>query len=257
MAALQPPYAAFYDRWLGDFGLVHPDVGGCFSCTPCQMSDPRRLPPVRRQAQAFRADLKCCTYSPFVPNFSIGAILRSGRVEPNSDSQALVKMRKLLTLSRRQGARHLMPLGHFPDPEKVKRREALGELAFGNSEDLLCPLFEQATGLCSVWNNRPAVCSSYHCTSARGFNGLSHWAQLEDLVGLFEWTMAHEVLWRLGWTDSEIEDSESLQHNTFKGHELETFYINCSIEAEKVSSESILELMGGESVLQNMKPPCC
>lgn len=156
-----------------------------------------------RDAGPFKANLKCCTYEPFLPNFSIGRILKQ---ETNL---------KRLEEAIRKG--RLTPLGLLPGTSESQD--------FGRDDVIRCSFLsggepaEAASGTavqCSIWQERPSVCRSYFCVSDRGADGQRRWKDAEEQGNRLEWTLAHEVAWDLGFTQTEIERSDWAEWSTRK-----------------------------------------
>jgi len=144
----------------------------CSTCVMAKSDWPREA----RDPGPFAPSLKCCTFEPFIPNFSLGRIL-SANPGIALDGQ-------------------LTPLGLIP------RRSEAGD--FGREAESRCAfLTDGAT--CSIWQNRPSVCRSYYCVSDLGEKGQGLWREAERLGNEAEWTLAHELLWSLGFTQDEID----------------------------------------------------
>lgn len=139
----------------------------------------------------FAPDLKCCTHFPYVPNFTLGALLQEKRASPQ--------------LNRALNEGHATPLGLFSSPNYERQKDRLGVEGFGRALELACPFLER--GQCAIWEKRPGVCTSYFCQSQTP----DFWKENERRVSLFEWTMAHEILWRMGFTADETRHMEELR----------------------------------------------
>ncbi len=170
-----------YDRWLAVVlpqGLPVEPHATCEQCAMCST--------VKADAdQSFRADVKCCTYLPWLPNFSVGGVL-SDEGPGSREAQESVRRRMgdqrwvtPLGLARRPTARHLGELG--------------GQGSFGREKSLLCPHFnDEASGSCSIWRHRNSVCATWYCKHARGRVGQSFWNALKGLLGTAE---EHVSVW--------------------------------------------------------------
>jgi Fe-S-cluster containining protein len=134
-----------------------------------------------RDSGPFRAELKCCTFEPFLPNFTLGRLLAEG-----SHGETLGKafLRGRMT-----------PLGLLPKQTAAPN--------FGRNHDSKCSFLTER-GSCSIWQNRPSVCRSYFCVSDSGNEGQAAWKNAETLGNEAEWSLAHELLWDLGFTQDEI-----------------------------------------------------
>lgn len=152
------------------------------TCQNCAMVKPTGL---TRDKGPFKNHLKCCTYFPYVPNFSLGAI-NEKKVNQSLDRGVL------------------LPVGLFPTAKHQNRVDQLGKKAFGQKEELLCPFFSQQENQCSIWEERPGVCATYFCKSDHAKKGLEFWADVEKYLNHFEWELARAVIFELGMSENEI-----------------------------------------------------
>lgn len=228
----------FYSGWLKPI-----EFDECWEkrrCEPCEQAS-AEIPVEER----FSSETKCCTYFPFLPNFTLGKLVEEAqkdRALQLRTSHALMKGRAT-------------PLGLFTALEYEADREARGEKAFGRAIELLCPFFNRTQGLCSIWIHRPGVCASYICRSTHGNRGQELKKSLEEYLNLFEWTLVHETLWRLGYTQDDVRLMESVRKDTvwrperawgeYWGRE-EEFFLKAFRTAREVTPDEIEELMGEE-----------
>ncbi len=152
------------------------------TCNSCAMVNPQGI---TRDKGPFLNHLKCCTYFPYLPNFSLGA-LREEKIQA--------------TLPR--GV--LLPVGLFPSPGQQNLIEHFGSAGFGQKVELLCPFFNSSQNQCSIWDQRPGVCTSYFCKSDQGKKGLLFWSDVEKYLNHFEWKLACEVIFQMGLTENEL-----------------------------------------------------
>lgn len=138
-----------------------------------------------RDKGPFKNNLKCCTYFPYVPNFSLGAVAQE-------------KIDKAL------GRGVLLPVGLFPSASHQLLVSKLGKKAFGQKSELLCPFFDTEENQCSTWQQRPGVCTTYFCKSDYGQKGLDFWADVEKYLNHFEWQLACHVINLLGMGENEL-----------------------------------------------------
>lgn len=146
---------------------------------------------VTRDPGPFLSSLKCCTYFPFIPNFTLGSLTTNG-----------------FNLARTSGL--LLPLGLYPTPERQALIESFGVQGFGRKAELLCPFFNTTSNFCSIWNYRPGVCTTYFCISDREQNGLEFWSDVEAYLNHFEWILASEVFRRLDLGENEMAFCQAL-----------------------------------------------
>jgi Fe-S-cluster containining protein len=183
----------FYSHWLSPDSAA-PDESA-LDCRSCRMIQPPAGP--KRDQGPFLKHLKCCTYFPFVPNFSLGAIF--SEAGPKQQQKALAAME--------QG--FVSPLGLFPTAERKRLEAELGNAGFGREAALLCPFFDSANRSCGIWFHRPGVCRAYFCVSQQGESGLRYWEQRERELNKFEWSLAHDVLWESGYTEDDVKMMEA------------------------------------------------
>lgn len=218
------------------------------TCDQCAMEKPVGL---TRDPGPFDPTLKCCTYFPFVPNFGVAQMLMS---HPEA-------ARVRLPTAAKQGI--LLPLGLFPSPEREKLAGRLGEKAFGRARELLCPFYDVAANGCSVWTARPAVCTTYFCKSVRDEEGLEFWADVESYLNHFEWTLANEIIARLGFDEASSDRFEAVMLEEAPGPERDflvdrawgewrekkaQFFLECARVAKEVSPDELNELLGSEAL---------
>lgn len=153
---------------------------------------------------------KCCDFFPFFPNYVVGRVLESRDAEIGE---------RVAVAIAKGGA---TPLGIFA-PEGFSG---------------LCPFYRDSK--CSIWSERPGVCRSYHCRSSRGEAGLRDWASIKEKMNLFEWTLAHEALWRLGFTQDEIRRGE---WSEFRGSEIELYRLAAE-RVREIDETEVARLMG-------------
>lgn len=177
-SALFPPS---YAPWLTD-RLKGSRAESLATCDNCAMVKPTGL---TRDKGPFLNHLKCCTYFPFLPNFSLGALPQ-----------------EKLQLAQPRGL--LLPVGLFPSAEEQNLIDELGIDGFGRRSELLCPFFETKKNHCSIWEQRPGVCNSYFCKSDEGKKGLKFWKDIESYLNHFEWKLACEVFYQMGFTENEL-----------------------------------------------------
>lgn len=174
-------FPAAYAPWLTD-RLKGSRIETLATCNQCAMVKPHG---VTRDKGPFLNHLKCCTYFPYLPNFSLGAL-------------TLEKM----NLALPRGL--LLPVGLFPSQSEQNLIDEIGLEGFGRRSELLCPFFDTGANQCSIWENRPGVCNSYFCKSDEGKKGLNFWKEVESYLNHFEWKLACEVFYQMGFTENEL-----------------------------------------------------
>ena len=239
-----PLFPPSYQPWLGT-RLPGSRRESLATCDACAMIEPHGQ---TRDRGPFEPTLKCCTYFPFVPNFSLGAMLKH---EP-----AATRVR--LTVAAERGL--LLPLGLFASPEQEALANDLGEMAFGREAKLLCPFFDSTANGCSTWAYRPGVCASYFCRSETDQIGFQFWADIETYLNNFEWMLAIAAATHLDFDGDLPERCEAVMltepgqerswlsqtvWQSWTGREFE-YYENCLTVAEKFEQSEIDEWLGSD-----------
>ena len=172
------------------------------TCSSCLMAS-AEWPREARDVGPFESSLKCCTYEPFLPNFSVGRILGSG----SATLEALIADGRLT------------PLGLIPQNSNSNSGPNLDSNSnFGRDASKRCAFLQE--GRCSIWRDRPSVCRSYFCVSDSGSAGQAQWREAERLGNEAEWTLAHELLWEIGFTPAEVSSGTFAE---WRGREKELF----------------------------------
>lgn len=221
MAKLPSFFRPWFEPLLGDL----PDETRA-TCNACVMVNPPAGP--KRDPGPFKADLKCCTYDPFVPNFALGALIELVNQNPSHPARAAVV--EILKSAE--------PVGYLP--EQPEENEETGEIkGFGSDESRACRFLDRKMGICTIWSHRSSVCWSYTCVSDRGLKGLEEWQELEEKGNRLEWVLAHEVLFRMGFTNDELDSGG---FHEWKGRESE-FFLQCYQVAKSVGPHDIADAL--------------
>jgi hypothetical protein len=160
----------------------------CDRCVMCVHAGVGPAPP----DPVFDARVKCCTYQPLIPSFTVGAILADETPEAAEGRAAIAER-----VRRRVGA---TPLGLFPGPAYADAYHQLKEKGgFGTRVELRCPHYSESRGgSCSIWRHREAVCATWFCKHEGGALGGAVWTQVKDLLKQAQNAVVHECLERLG-----------------------------------------------------------
>lgn len=164
------------------------------TCDSCAMSPEHRGP---RAKITYRADLKCCTFDPWVPNFMVGAILEDPNVSPAGVAAVRAKMKSIEECS---------PLGLRASTQFQRRFLRKDEHEFGNREDWLCPYFDRQNSNCGIWKYRGNVCVSFFCKSNAGARGLMFWSEFGDFLHLLELSVMEECLVQLDFSPRQMSE---------------------------------------------------
>lgn len=158
----------------GLFRLDFPAEKSC-TCMDC--------PKVREED--WRADYRCCTYHPRVPNFMLGLAART-------NGRAAVQRVLQEGLLIPEGMNH-------PPARWIDYLQDMEDDAFGRSERVLCPMLDKKSGYCNIHGFRNSVCSTFYCMKDHGNRGVKFWETLQVLGGQIEIALAQWTLTELGF----------------------------------------------------------
>lgn len=234
------------------------------NCDNCAMTKKNR----GEQAKiTYRPDLKCCTFQPMLPNFSVGALL--------SDTKSVQFVEYLE--NRIQKKDLILPLGVLPSVSYQIKFNGRHKNDFGQDTKLLCDYFDKKNNQCSVWMYRGSVCTSFFCFSDWGTKGMRFWDHLQRYFHYIEMALAEECLVQLDFSPRQIVDlhsymnlSKAPQHlkngifnqeqfikiwNSYSINEILSFYQKCNDIASQISKEDLHILLGeyGENLFRSVK----
>lgn len=203
-------------------------------------------------------NIKCCTYHPRLPNFSIGGILFDEE-ENGYIGQGIVNN----IISSKIG---LTPYGVFPSKKYLKLESDIGKIDFWSrprehAQELACPFFVK--GICSIWRFRDNLCATHFCSSVGGKAGKNFWKALRNYLRMTEAELVQYALFKLKYPFSnintdllkylkfEIEDDDgNLLLNNYKelwgtwyGKEVE-FYSKCYEVISNINYKTFRRITG-------------
>ena len=158
------------------------------TCADCLRSRDLRF------SYAYKPNLKCCTFQPFLPNYAVGGIL----VEKLNGADRILEIIKKKD--------HSLPLGLFPDLDYQHKFLQKIKTDFGTKTDLLCRYYDKAENQCSIWNYRGVVCTTYFCTSDYGKDGQNFWKKMNDYLSFTEMALAEDCLVLKDFSPRDISD---------------------------------------------------
>lgn len=134
----------------------------------------------------YDADLKCCTFWPFIPNYIVGQILINKDQKYKEAQDIIVKHIE---------ARHWnLPMGLVaPSDYQVNFKKNKLKI-FGRDQTFLCPYYSKTNNNCSLWLYRGSVCTGFFCESSYGKPGHQFWQQFENYFSYLEMGLSQEVL---------------------------------------------------------------
>ncbi len=167
------PLPAVYGRWIDE--LIGPvpreSRAQCSECPMCATGG------VASETKPFHPSAKCCTYVPELPNYLVGAALAEESA-PNGQLSLEIRIRHQTAVT---------PLGIGVVPMLRLAYEAVADQAFGASEALRCPHYDESgAGSCGIWKHRNAECATWFCRHVRGRIGAALWAALRAFLKAVE-----------------------------------------------------------------------
>lgn len=133
----------------------------------------------------YRADCRCCTYFPHIPNFMLGL----GLIDPDSAPG----MQRIID------GGHALPEGTLITPGRlVKTTDLYSRERFGRTPELICPVIIPETGYCGIYPYRNSICATFFCETDHGNSGTEYWDKVQWLVGQVETALAQWCMTEVG-----------------------------------------------------------
>lgn len=161
------------------------------TCDACAMTADKQ----GKKTPVYQADLKCCTYEPFMPNYLLGAILKQ-----NDSSSPGAKMIREKIKNRN----YSLPIGMTASLAYQVNFNHREPEDFGQKRDWLCSYYNKETNNCGIWRNRGAVCTTFFCKSSYGKKGLLFWQNLNDYMTYVEMALMEEALVHLDFSPRQV-----------------------------------------------------
>ncbi len=133
----------------------------------------------------YRAECRCCTYFPQIPNFSLGLALK----DPDSKHFVLKLIEKGSAL----------PEGSQFSPKQFydATKDFTNEL-FGSSTSVTCPFMDSKEPVCGIYPYRNSICATFFCENDHGDKGFEYWDKIQALVGQIETSICQWVMDEIG-----------------------------------------------------------
>lgn len=177
-----------YGRWLAEIlpgPLPAQPLATCHDCAMMPADAPEA------GARYFRAETKCCTFVPMLPNFAVGQILADPDPEAAAGRETV-----LARIAARNG---VTPLG-LAQPLSFSLRYRHSPLGFGQDGGLRCP--HLVGERCGIWKYRESTCATWFCKHERGALGWRLFDEVRELLSKLE----HELsLWCAGALGFEVD----------------------------------------------------
>lgn len=155
------------------------------TCGDCRMCKPKA------GEKPYLFDTKCCTYYPFIPNYSVGGILAQGGEGARRVTE-IIRSRSWA-----------LPIGLVPPPSYQLKYRNKHPAEFGRNPDFRCPFLNQ--GQCTVWSHRNSECSTYFCVHDEGEAGKVKWFKISEDVFKEEMGHSQNNMLDLGFLWPEVE----------------------------------------------------
>lgn len=204
-------------------------------------------------AKPFSPETKCCTFSPRIPSYMVGAILSDNSVEMREG-----RNRILNKIRSKQG---VFPHGLYPTQKYKLLFESARQDSFGRSKLLLCPYFVSGEKNCTIWKYREAICALWFCKHLAGTSGYSFWNTIMEYMKYVQESLISYAFLQLGvdyfepYNANNVMSYEDLEElpmkegmyqkiwNDWQGKEAE-FYSECYRLISQMSKESFEAIVG-------------
>jgi hypothetical protein len=223
------PLPPLYANWMAELlGGVIPreSRASCDNCAMCAVSGAGRESAPR--GYFFDPVVKCCTYSPDLPNFLVGGIL--------SDVDPAAQFGRGTVEKRIADAIGVTPLGLMKSPVYALLYRNSSE-AFGRTRTFRCSHYIEDGGRCGIWRHRNSVCTTWFCKHLRGQVGYTFWRSLLSALGHVEGELAH-------WCVLELQlGDDALRHLMANGWDSRADVTGDALD-NKVDPETYAQIWG-------------
>lgn len=190
-ATMLPP---LYQGWVTDVldgPLPTERRATCHACVMCKGPNGE----VPAAAYTFDPRIKCCNYTPFLPNFLVGRIL--------ADEGLPVEVGRTALRERIARGVGVSPLGVGRTPGNEAMHKA-SVSAHGRAVSLKCPYYVDTDGSCGIWKHRNGVCTTWFCKHERGTVGREFWTAIRELLTAIEQALARWCLLELDFDVARV-----------------------------------------------------
>ncbi|MBI5549747.1 MAG: hypothetical protein HY901_38155 [Deltaproteobacteria bacterium] len=180
---MSSPLPPLYSRWIEEALGAEVPAEGRAVCSRCVQAAPE-IPGGDR----FDPQIKCCSYSPHLPNFLVGMLLTD-----RDERTSWAREQATRLVRERRGA---TPLGLSPPRRISDSYRAEQAKHFGRDPSLRCPYLDDQAG-CGLWRFRNATCATWFCRHRRAAVGARFWFALGNELRALEQILAGWCLLRL------------------------------------------------------------
>jgi hypothetical protein len=153
----------------------------CDDCVMCPKADGTQP----AAAYPFNPRVRCCSYTPILPNFVVGGIL--------TDEHPATRPGQASVRERIAAGVGVTPLG-LGHPPAIATLHKASMNAHGRREALRCPHYVLEDSTCGIWRHRNALCATWWCKHERGAAGHQLWNILKELLTAVEQALARWCL---------------------------------------------------------------
>jgi hypothetical protein len=191
------PLPSPYASWLAELWPAGIPRESRATCDPCVMCNATGTP--QTSATLFRADTKCCTRLPLLPNFLVGACLLD-----TTTPRAQRGRRTVIERIERDAS--ATPLALRPSAPDELMHRALDRNVLGASRAMRCPHYlDEDGGVCGIWRHRNAACATWFCKHERGMVGREFWRDVQQLLAAIEHELSAWCALELGCDPSALQ----------------------------------------------------
>lgn len=191
-----------YANFLPPFFLSRIPIESAATCSNCAMLE---NPGSRTHtAKFFSADTKCCTHYPELPNYLVGALFGAAVSENETGRRRITGK-----IAERTG---ITPLGVLRPKKYTLLIKNTAIDYFGRSKALLCPFYDNSTGLCTIAPHWDGVCSTWFCKHGAGEDGKKFWRTLRKYLENLEKILTRYALLKIGvdpWVPGLVVDEST------------------------------------------------
>lgn len=208
-----PPLHA---QWLKELLKISPPPETKATCATCRLCE---SPATKGKEKIYFSPLsKCCTYTPYLPNFLVGRVLLE------ADEKAVPGRTRVQQRIAQKIA--VTPLGLGRTQEYLQNySQAVDSGEFGQHAELVCPYYlAEQGGLCGIWQHRNAVCATWFCKHERGKPGMLFWQRVQELFTLLEKNLAIWCERQVGLDQTALETAQRLHSPIYESHLPEKAY---------------------------------
>jgi hypothetical protein len=219
------------------------------TCNSCPITKGCEAGLAKLPVQGLYADNKCCSYQPGHVNYLVGGLLLD-QDPAMKEGRARMLGRIEKQLGEPYGVSSPMELRELYENQKPGQPR---------NPKLICDFYDMAaSGKCTIWKHRDAVCSTYFCKHERGAVGRALWISLKEYLEVVEDQLSRYATYRVApelflLAESRLQgDEEEYDYATiwgdFAGREVE-FYQECYRTIANLSTSEVEKITGLDGII--------